>query len=57
MTSVAAALLHQGGWDEVIMVAVGLLAAFLIVTWTGKRRREGEDGPSPSDQAPESRDD
>ena len=30
-------LLHDGGWDEVIMVAVALGIAYLIIVWTGRR--------------------
>jgi hypothetical protein len=36
-------LLHEGGWDEVAMVAVGLLAAYLVIMWTGRRSREDEE--------------
>jgi len=36
-------LLHDGGWDEVAMVAIGLVAAYLIIVWTGRRSREDED--------------
>jgi hypothetical protein len=35
-------LLHQGGWDEVLMVAVGLVAAYLVIVWTGRRSRDAE---------------
>jgi hypothetical protein len=36
-------LLHQGGWDEVLMVAIGLVAAYLVIVWTGRRSRDTED--------------
>jgi hypothetical protein len=36
-------LLHEGGWDEVLMVAVGLVAAYLVIVWTGRRARNTED--------------
>ncbi len=36
-------LLHEGGWDEVLMVAVGLVAAYLVIVWTGRRSRDVED--------------
>ena len=36
-------LLHEGGWDEVLMVAIGLVAAYLVIVWTGRRARNGED--------------
>jgi hypothetical protein len=35
-------LLHQGGWDEVLMVAVGLVAAYLVIVRTGRRSRDAE---------------
>jgi hypothetical protein len=37
-------LLHEGGWDEIAMVAVGLLVAYAVIMWTGRRSRyEDED--------------
>jgi hypothetical protein len=33
-------LVHQGGWDEMLMVAVGLIVAYAVITWTGRRSRE-----------------
>jgi hypothetical protein len=36
-------LLHEGGWDEVAMVAIGLVAAYLIIVWTGRRSRDADD--------------
>jgi hypothetical protein len=33
-------LLHDGGWDEVLWVALGLLAAYLIIVWTGRKGRD-----------------
>ena len=37
------ALLHAGGWDEMLMVAVGLLAAWAIITWTGRSRDDADE--------------
>ena len=39
-------LLHEGGWDEIAMVAVGLLVAYAIIMWTGRRSsyEDEEDG-------------
>ena len=37
-------LLHEGGWDEVIMVGVGLVVAYLVIVWTGRRKQEDEEG-------------
>ena len=37
------ALLHAGGWDEILYVAVALGMAWGIITWTGRSRREGDD--------------
>ena len=38
MTSVALlALLHEGGWDEVLMVGVGLVVAYAIIMLTGRK--------------------
>lgn len=39
-----ALLLHAGGWDEILMVAVGLAIAYVILT-VSNRRRPPEDGP------------
>ncbi|MCC7366983.1 MAG: hypothetical protein IT306_01090 [Chloroflexi bacterium] len=36
-------LLHEGGWDEVLMVAVGLGLAYLVIMWTGRRSRHDDD--------------
>lgn len=36
-------LLHEGGWDEVLMVAIGLGLAYLVIMWTGRRARDDED--------------
>ena len=38
MTSVAILLLlHEGGWDEVLMVGVGLVLAYVIIMLTGRK--------------------
>jgi hypothetical protein len=36
-------LLHQGGWDEVLMVAGALLVAYLVIVWTGRRAGDDDD--------------
>jgi hypothetical protein len=36
-------LLHDGGWDEVLMVAIGLGLAYLVIVWTGRRSRGESD--------------
>jgi hypothetical protein len=36
-------MLHEGGWDEVAMVAVGLVAAYLVIVWTGRRSQHDDD--------------
>ena len=36
-------LLHDGGWDEVLMVAAALGIAYLVIVWTGRRSRDEED--------------
>ncbi len=36
------ALLHEGGWDEVLMVGVGLVLAYVIIMLTG-RKGEGDE--------------
>lgn len=43
-------LLHQGGWDEVLMVAVGLGAAYLVIMWTGRRSNQDEDDDEDDDE-------
>lgn len=37
------ALLHAGGWDEILMIAVGLAAAWAIIAWTGRSRSYEDD--------------
>jgi len=37
------ALLHAGGWDEMILVGVALLAGVAIVFYTGRKRPADED--------------
>jgi hypothetical protein len=41
--------LHGNGWDEILMVAVGLIAAYLIVTLTGKKSRAPENADADAD--------
>ena len=36
-------LLHGSGWDELLMVAVGLVLAFVVITLTGRKRSEVDD--------------
>ena len=43
MTSAATlVLLHEGGWDEALMVGVGLVLAYVIIMLTG-RKGDAED--------------
>jgi hypothetical protein len=58
MAPIALLLLHEGGWDEVLMVAAGLVIAYAVIVWTGRRNKELDedewyDDDEPSDQAPE----
>ncbi len=39
----AIAMLHEGGWDEVLMVGVGLVLAYAIIMMTGRKDRDGDD--------------
>jgi hypothetical protein len=34
-------LLHEGGWDEIAMVAIGLAVAYAVIMWTGRKRTVG----------------
>jgi hypothetical protein len=54
LTPSPALLLHEGGWDEVLMVAVALGIAYLVIVWTGRRNQdEDEDEENdPSDAGP-----
>ena len=36
-------LLHEGGWDEVLMVAVGLIVAYVVIVWTGRRQQDEDE--------------
>ena len=45
-------LLHEGGWDEILMVAVGLGIAYVVIVWTGRRKQDEEDEWE-EDDAPE----
>jgi hypothetical protein len=40
---VLALLLHEGGWDEVLMVAAALGIAYLVIVWTGRRNRDDDE--------------
>ena len=44
-----ALLLHEGGWDEMIMVAAGLVVAYLVIMWTGRRSRYGDEDDDDSE--------
>ena len=45
MTSVVvlALVLHEGGWDELLMVGVGLVVAYAIIMLTGRKGDGAED--------------
>ena len=43
-------LLHEGGWDEVLMVAVGLGIAYFVIVWSGRRNRDGDDEDDEDDE-------
>jgi hypothetical protein len=43
------ALLHEGGWDEVLMVAVALGLAYLIIVWSGRRKSDEDEDEEPED--------
>jgi hypothetical protein len=36
-------LLHDGGWDEALMVAAGLVIAYFVIVWTGRRGKDADD--------------
>lgn len=38
-----ALLLHESGWDEILMVAVALGIAYVVIVWTGRRNQDDED--------------
>ena len=38
-------LLHGSGWDELLMVAVGLVLAFVVISVTGRRDRAAAGRP------------
>ena len=46
-------LLHEGGWDEVIMVAAALGIAYLVIVWSGRKREHEDDDWDDEDEAPE----
>ena len=49
-------LLHEGGWDEVLMVAAALGIAYFVIVWTGKRNQDEDEeeweDDEPSDTTP-----
>jgi hypothetical protein len=36
------AMLHEGGWDEILMVGAGLILAYVIIMATGRKPRDAE---------------
>ena len=38
-------LLHGSGWDELLMVAVGLVLALVVISVTGRRERAAAGRP------------
>lgn len=47
-------LIHAGGWDEVVMVGVGLVIAWVIIRFTGRGdpgldEEDAADGDAPSE--------
>jgi hypothetical protein len=46
------ALLHEGGWDEVLMVGVGLVLAYVIIMATGRKGAADEETADLSDEDP-----
>jgi hypothetical protein len=57
LTPSPALLLHEGGWDEVLMVAVALGIAYLVIVWTGRRNQDEDEDEEveendPSDAGP-----
>jgi hypothetical protein len=52
-----ALLLHEGGWDEVIMVAAALGIAYLVIVWSGRKQaREDDDDWDDTDEEPDGTD-
>ena len=49
-------LLHGNGWDELLMVAVGLVLAFAVITLTGRQRGAADDAQEVSADEPGERD-
>jgi len=46
-------LLHESGWDEVLMVAAGLVVAYVVIVWTGRRNKdEADDDALYDDESP-----
>ena len=42
-------LLHEGGWDEVLMVGVGLVLAYAIIMLTGRKADDAGDAADEED--------
>ena len=51
-TVVLAALLHEGGWDELLMVGAGLILAYVIIMATGRKGVTDEDAEGAADEEP-----
>ena len=49
-------LLHGNGWDELLMVAVGLVLAFAVIRLTGRQRGAADDAQEVSADEPGERD-
>ncbi|MFM7062317.1 MAG: hypothetical protein ACKO04_02320 [Actinomycetes bacterium] len=53
MTLVSISLLaHQGGWDEILMVAVPVLVFGLLLAAANRRAQRQRDGESTVDEQP-----
>ncbi len=45
-------LLHGDGWDELIMIAVGLFLAFVVISFTGRRQDAEATDETSADERP-----
>lgn len=50
-------LLHAGGWDELIMVAVGLVLAWVVISTTGRRAPDSAEEDAEAAQSAEQEED
>ena len=46
-----ALLLHEGGWDEVLMVAAALGIAYLVIVWTGRKNQDDDEELGEEDES------